>query len=65
MGNLYAPRGAYNTGLIYINYLFKEMKEIIFRLKRENKEKSLLVFDFVFRETNILKKKLYFSNRIN
>ena len=48
-----------------ISKLFKEMKEIIFRLKRENKEKSLLVFDFVFREINILKKKLYFSIRIN
>ena len=41
------------------------MKEIIFRLKRENKKNSLLVFDFVFREINILKKKLYFSIRIN
>ena len=48
-----------------ISKLFKEMKEIIFRLKRENKKNSLLVFDFVFREINILKKKLYFSIRIN
>ena len=49
----------------FISKLFKEMKEIIFRLKRENKKNSLLVFDFVFREINILKKKLYFSIRIN
>ena len=48
-----------------ISKLFKEMKEIIFRLKRENKKNSLLVFDYVFREINILKKKLYFSIRIN
>ena len=48
-----------------ISKLFKEMKEIIFRLKRENKKNSLLVFGFVFREINILKKKLYFSIRIN
>ena len=49
----------------FISKLFKEMKEIIFRLKRENKKNSLLVFDYVFREINILKKKLYFSIRIN